>query len=253
MWRDALAKMRQIVPFPRWRAFWPAAEAQQPGRNVAAWAIGLAARQNAHVTDYGQPLREQDVDPDPLRQFAIWFRDAQRAGLRMPEAAALATASADGAPSARMLLVKDFDDRGFVFYSNYDSRKGGELDANPRAALLFYWDPLGRQVRIEGPVAHVSANESAAYVRSRPRGSQLSALASPQSETIDSRFALEERFAELEQRYGMGELPLPVNWGGFRLAAESVEFWQQRHDRLHDRLRYRRDGTAGWVLERLAP
>jgi pyridoxamine 5'-phosphate oxidase len=205
------------------------------------------------VTDYGKPLREQDVDPDPLVQFAIWFGEAQAAGIRLPEAAALATASLDGTPAARMVLVKSFDDRGFVFYSNYVSRKGHELDANPRAALLFYWDPLGRQVRMEGPVGHVSASESAAYSRSRPRGSQLSALASPQSETIESRWALEQRVAEVQERYGTGELPLPTDWGGFRVAAQSVEFWQQRHDRLHDRLRYRRGGDGHWVVERLAP
>jgi pyridoxamine 5'-phosphate oxidase len=205
------------------------------------------------VTDYGKPLREQDVDADPVRQFAIWFGEAQATGLRMPEAAALATASAGGAPSVRMVLVKGFDQNGFVFYSNYASRKGAELDANPRAALLFYWDPLGRQVRIEGPVEHMSATESAAYVRSRPRGSQLSALASPQSQTIASRESLEQRLAELEQQHGTGELPLPANWGGFRLAPQTFELWQQRHDRLHDRLRYRRGADARWVLERLAP
>jgi pyridoxamine 5'-phosphate oxidase len=204
------------------------------------------------VTDYGQPLREQDVDADPVRQFAAWFDQANRAGVRLPEAAALATATAEGAPSARMVLVKGFDERGFVFFSNYLSRKGRELAGNPRAALLFYWDRLGRQVRVEGPVSHTSAEESAEYVRSRPRGSQLSALASPQSQPLESRQALEQRVAELERRYGQGELPLPADWGGFRLAAHSIELWQQRDDRLHDRLRYLRDG-AGWRIERLAP
>jgi pyridoxamine 5'-phosphate oxidase len=152
-----------------------------------------------------------------------------------------------------MVLVKGFDERGFVFYSGYASRKGRELAANPRAALLFHWDPLGRQVRIEGPVAHTSVEESAAYVRERPRASQLSALASPQSQTIDSRQALERRVAELDQRHRGGDLPLPSDWGGFRLAAETFEFWQQRQDRLHDRLRYRRDDDTRWVIERLAP
>jgi pyridoxamine 5'-phosphate oxidase len=205
------------------------------------------------VTDYGQPLREQDVDPDPLRQFALWFGEAAAAGLRLPEAAALATASVAGVPSVRMVLVKEFDERGFVFYSNYESRKGAELAANPAAALLFHWDQLGRQIRIEGAVQRTSTEESAAYVRSRPRGSQLSALASPQSQTIDSRQALERRVAALDERYA-GELPLPTGWGGFRLVAETLELWQQRHDRLHDRLRYRRDGDDGdWTIERLAP
>lgn len=205
------------------------------------------------MTDYGQPLHEQYLDPDPARQFASWFAEAQAAGVRMPEAAALATASADGAPSVRMVLVKGFDERGFTFFSNYASRKGGELAANPRAALAFYWDPLGRQVRIEGAVERTSAEESADYVRSRPRGSQLSALASPQSEVIDSRETLEQRVAELEQRHGSGELPLPTSWGGYRLIPDTVELWQQRHDRLHDRLRYRRDVDGAWAIERLAP
>jgi pyridoxamine 5'-phosphate oxidase len=206
------------------------------------------------MTDHGAPLRELDVDPDPLRQFLSWFAEAEAAGLRMPEAAAVATASADGAPSVRMVLVKQFDERGFVFFTNYAGRKGRELAANPRAALLFYWDPLGRQVRIEGPVEQTSAEETAAYARSRPRGSQLSALASPQSERIDSRETLERRVEELEAQYGEGELPVPEWWGGFRLAIESIEFWQQRNDRLHDRLLYRRGGTGGaWVIERLAP
>jgi len=205
------------------------------------------------VTDHGTPLRERDVEADPLRQFETWFQEAGAAGVRMPEAAALATASATAAPSVRMVLVKHFDEHGFVFFSSYTGRKGRELAGNPRAALLFYWHPLGRQVRIEGPVAHVSAGETAAYVRSRPRRSQLSALASPQSQTIDSRQVLERSVAELEERYGESELPLPRNWGGFRLAAETVELWQQRDDRLHDRLRYRRGDDAGWLIERLAP
>ena len=205
------------------------------------------------MSDYARPLCEQDVDADPLRQFAVWFAEAEAAGMRLPEAAALATATADGAPSARMVLVKSFDERGFVFFSNYASRKGRELAANARAALVFYWDPLGRQVRIEGPVERAGGDESAAYARSRPRGSQLSALASPQSQVIDSRQALERRVAELEERYREHELPAPENWGGFRLTAQTVEFWQQRHDRLHDRLRYRRASEDRWVIERLAP
>jgi pyridoxamine 5'-phosphate oxidase len=205
------------------------------------------------VTDYAKPLREQDVEADPLSRFALWYRDADSAGMRLPEAAALATASADGAPSLRMVLVKGFDERGFVFFSNHASMKGRELASNPRAALLFYWDPLGRQVRITGPVERTSAAESERYVRSRPRESQLSALASPQSQPIDSRSALEQRVTDLKRRFGDGELPLPTNWGGFRLAVETVEFWQQRDDRLHDRLRYRRGDDTDWVLERLAP
>lgn len=205
------------------------------------------------MTDYGKPLREQDVKSDPLSQFAIWYRDAESAGERLPEAAAVASASADGAPSLRMVLVKSFDERGFVFFSSYESRKGRELADNPRAAMLFYWDSLGRQVRITGPIERTSHAETETYVRSRPPDSQLSALASPQSQRIESRQALEQRVAELSERFGDGELPMPTDWGGFRLAVETAEFWQQRHDRLHDRLLYRRAGNADWVLERLAP
>jgi pyridoxamine 5'-phosphate oxidase len=204
------------------------------------------------VTDHGIPLREEDLDGDPLHQFASWFGEAGAADVREPEAAALATASADGVPSVRMVLVKSFDEHGFVFFSHYDSRKGREIATNPRAALLFHWDPLGKQVRIEGPVEHTSAEESAAYIRSRPRSSQLSALASPQSQTVESREELERRVRDLERRYADRELPMPSSWGGFRLAAETLEFWQQRHDRLHDRLRYRREGDR-WLIERLAP
>lgn len=204
------------------------------------------------MTDHGTPLREQDLAEEPLHQFASWFIEAGAAGVREPQAAALATASADGVPSLRMVLVKAFDEHGFVFYSHYASRKGRELAANPRAALLFHWDPLGRQVRIEGSVEHTSAQESAAYVRTRPRASQLSALASPQSEPVGSRGELESRVSELERRYSDRELPMPSSWGGFRLAADTFEFWQQRRDRLHDRLRYRREGER-WLIERLAP
>ncbi|HUE26219.1 MAG TPA: pyridoxamine 5'-phosphate oxidase [Solirubrobacteraceae bacterium] len=209
----------------------------------------------AETPAFARPLLEDDVDPDPFRQFETWFQDARAAGVRLPEAAALATATAVGRPSVRMLLVKQWGPThpdGFVFYSNYESRKGEELSANPRAALLFYWDPLGRQVRIEGPVSRLSAQESAAYVRSRPRGSQLSALASPQSAPVENRAALERRVAELAAAHEGAELPIPENWGGFRLEAETLEFWQHRDDRLHDRLRYRR-GDHGWEIERLAP
>ncbi|MFL5860068.1 MAG: pyridoxamine 5'-phosphate oxidase [Solirubrobacteraceae bacterium] len=207
------------------------------------------------MTDYAEPLREEDVDPDPVRQFKAWFQAAADVGVRMPEAAAVATAAADRSPSVRMVLVKQADENGFVFYTNYESRKGRELAVNPRAALLFYWDPLGRQVRIEGGTQRTTPEESLAYIRSRARGSQLSALSSPQSRLIESRAVLEARVADLAARYAGAdaELPVPEAWGGFRLTPQTFEFWQNRQDRLHDRLLYRRSPEACWTIERLAP
>jgi pyridoxamine 5'-phosphate oxidase len=204
------------------------------------------------MPEFARPLREQDIDADPFRQFDSWFADAARAGVRSPEAAAVATASADGVPSVRMVLVKQTGEQGFVFFTNYASRKGSELAANPRAALLFHWDPLGRQVRIEGPVERLSAEDSAAYVHTRARGSQLSAIASPQSRPVADREELERRVAELAASHEGEELPVPDFWGGFRVLPERFEFWQHREDRLHDRLVYTREG-GGWVIERLAP
>jgi pyridoxamine 5'-phosphate oxidase len=205
------------------------------------------------VTDLrARPLRRSDLDPDPLRQFQRWFGEAEQAGDGFAEAAALATATPDGQPSARMVLVKGAHERGFVFHTGYVSRKAGELDANPRAALLFYWHSLGRQVRIEGRVAKTASEESETYFRTRPHGGQLAAWASRQSEPIESREELDARFAEVEARFGEGDPPLPPHWGGYRLEPESFEFWQHRENRLHDRFRYRRDGDE-WVVERLQP
>lgn len=192
-----------------------------------------------------------DLDPDPLRQFERWFAAAREAGLPVPEAMALATATPDGRPSARMVLLKGADERGFAFHTNYESRKGGELAANPRAALLFHWQPLGRQVRVEGAVERLSVAESEAYFRTRPLGSRLAAWASPQSRPLADRAELERLYAEAVERFGE-DVPLPPSWGGLRLLPDAYEFWQHGDDRLHDRIRYERDGS-GWSRTRLAP
>jgi len=200
----------------------------------------------------GAALAEADVDADPVVQFGRWFEQAGAAGLLEPTAMTLATATPDGRPSARMVLLRGFDQRGFCFYTNYDSRKGAELAANPHAALVLWWDKLERQVRIEGRVERTSRAESEAYFASRPPGSQLSAAASPQSRVIEDRATLERRVAALATGLPDGRVPLPEFWGGYRLVHDLVEFWQGRPNRLHDRLRYRRAGTT-WKLERLAP
>lgn len=194
-----------------------------------------------------RPLREADVAADPLDQFRSWFREAEGA-VDTAEAVALATATPSGAPSARMVLLKRADPRGFAFFSGYESRKGRELAANPNASLLFYWHPLGRQVRVEGVVERLPADESDAYFDSRPSASRLSAAASPQSEVVASREELEARVRELEDV----DVRRPAGWGGFLLVPHTYEFWQHRESRLHDRLRYRLSGET-WVLERLAP
>ncbi len=200
----------------------------------------------------GAGLREADVDPDPIVQFQRWFADARATGDPLPEAMTLATATSTGIPSARMVLLKGVDDSGFVFFTNYQSQKGEELADNPRAALVFYWGKLGRQVRVNGTVSRVTMQESDAYFRSRPLESRLSAAASPQSEVIVSRDQLETKVAELRQQHD-GDMPRPAFWGGYRLSPETIEFWLHRENRLHDRLRYTRQAGGGWRLERLAP
>ncbi|HET8624987.1 MAG TPA: pyridoxamine 5'-phosphate oxidase [Gemmatimonadales bacterium] len=197
-------------------------------------------------------LDEADVDPDPIRQFTRWFDDARRAELPEPNAMTLATASSDGAPSARIVLLKGTDDGGFAFFTDYRSRKGRELEANPRAALVFHWGELERQVRITGTVVRLEREENEAYFLSRPRGSRLGAWTSHQSTVIASRADLEERLEAMAARFDGGDVPLPPYWGGFRLRPDTVEFWQGRDNRLHDRIIYRREGAA-WRVERLSP
>jgi pyridoxamine 5'-phosphate oxidase len=199
-----------------------------------------------------QPFDDSSLHGDPVQQFARWFHDAVDAKLPLAEAVTLATVDAEGRPSARVVLLKDFDEHGFVFFTNYESRKAHDLAANPRAALCFWWPPLERQVRIEGSVERVAAAESDAYFASRPRGSQIGAWASDQSTVIESRRILEDRAAQLAARWTGSAVPRPPHWGGFRLRPDSIEFWQNRDDRLHDRFRYTRDGDR-WRIERLAP
>ena len=199
-------------------------------------------------------LTKSNIDANPIRQFRIWFDQVRASGVSEQDVISmtLGTASKDGQPSARIVLLKSFDDRGFVFYTNYHSRKGKELSDNPRACLLFYWPQLWRQVRVEGDVEKVSTAESEAYFQSRPLGSRLGAWASNQSEVVETREVLEARFAELEKRFGE-DVPRPEHWGGYRLKPNSIEFWQGRDNRLHDRLLYRLKEDGSWLIERLGP
>ncbi|HEY8475819.1 MAG TPA: pyridoxamine 5'-phosphate oxidase [Chloroflexota bacterium] len=197
-------------------------------------------------------LAETEVHPDPLVQFRSWFEAAVAARLPQPDAMALATATREGAPSARMVLLKGYDERGFVFFTNYESRKGREIAENPRAALVLYWPELRRQVRIEGSVEQLSSEASDAYFRTRPRDSQLAAWASRQSQVIESRAVLEQRMRALDEQYRGKPVPRPPYWGGYRLVPVAIEFWQGRPGRLHDRIRYRLD-RGRWIVERLSP
>jgi pyridoxamine 5'-phosphate oxidase len=198
-------------------------------------------------------LAEKDLARDPFRQFEKWFQEAEAGKVNEPNAMVVSTASRDGRPSARTMLLKGADGRGFVFFSNYDSRKGRELEGNPRATILFPWLALERQVIAEGSVTKVPREESEAYFHSRPHASQLGAWASQQSAIIPGRAVLDDAMKSLEKKYAGREVPLPPHWGGYRLAPELVEFWQGRRNRMHDRLRYRRDPSGEWIVERLSP
>ena len=198
-------------------------------------------------------LRRRDLDPDPMRQFRRWLEEAEAAGVAPPHGMTLATTNRQGEPAARVVLLRGVDERGLVFYSNYRSRKGEELAQNPQAALLFYWPELARQLRVEGRVELLAAAESDRYFAHRPRGHQLGAHASAQSRVIGDRDQLEAAFVAAARRFAGGEVPRPPHWGGYRLVAQMLEFWQEGADRLHDRLRYRRETEYNWVIERLAP
>jgi len=206
------------------------------------------------MTQQPSALTKTSVDPNPIRQFQVWIDEARAEGVSEQDAISmtLATATKDGNPDARIVLLKSFDDRGFVFYTNYQSRKANELRENPRACLLFYWSKLWRQVRIEGAVEKISDAESDAYFQSRPLGSKLGAWASNQSEVVASRQTLEARFAELQKQFGE-HVPRPPHWGGYRVQPIAMEFWQGQENRLHDRLRYRQRENGSWLIERLAP
>jgi pyridoxamine 5'-phosphate oxidase len=200
-----------------------------------------------------QALDEHSVDKNPITLFRRWFEEANASGSKLPDAMSLATATKDGKPSARMLLLKQVDDEGFVFYTNYNSSKAKDLDENPQAAMVFYWSQLDRQVRVEGSVERTSSEQSDSYFRTRPRESQLGALASPQSEVIESREVLEERYAEFEEMYHVRAVQRPSHWGGYRLKPQRIEFWQNRAGRLHDRIVYDRQANGSWTIKRLAP
>ncbi|HKI01041.1 MAG TPA: pyridoxamine 5'-phosphate oxidase [Thermoanaerobaculia bacterium] len=198
-------------------------------------------------------LSEEDLAADPVEQFRLWLEQVQAVEPLELTAMTLATADPEGRPSARVVLLKGFDERGFVFFTNYESHKARELTANPRAALVFYWAVLDRQVRIEGTVERTSREESEAYFDSRPRGSRLGAWASPQSRPVSGRQEIERLLEDAAGRFADGDIPLPDFWGGFRVRHETVELWQGRPNRLHDRLRYVREPEGGWRIERLAP
>jgi pyridoxamine 5'-phosphate oxidase len=209
-----------------------------------------AASRYEHI---GKGLRRSDLNPDPIKQFANWFTTAIETGIRDVNAMSLATAGRNAKPSVRIVLLKGFDEDGFVFFTNYESEKGKQLEANPYAALGFYWIELDRQIRISGKVDKTSREESQTYFHSRPVGSQLSAWASRQSAVLDGRRVLDARMEEINERFADKPVPLPPHWGGYRLKPDNMEFWQGRPNRLHDRFRYTRQSDGSWLIERLAP
>ena len=198
-------------------------------------------------------LNEKEINPDPIGQFQLWFDEAMAAALPMPDAMSLATVTPDGRPTARMVLLKQVDAEGFVFFTNYNSNKAKQLEINPYAALVFYWPQLERQVRVEGKVSKTPAEESSAYFKTRPRESQIGAWASPQSEVISAREVLEQRARELAEQYCDRDIDCPAHWGGFRLAPDRIEFWKGRVGRLHDRILYELQPDGTWTIKRLAP
>jgi pyridoxamine 5'-phosphate oxidase len=209
--------------------------------------------QNIRSEYNGEPLSEKDTAADPIKQFDKWFNEALKSGQNEPTAMTLATATHDGRPSARIVLMKGFDDKGFAFYTNYLSRKGKEIAKNPLGALLFFWDSLERQVRIEGTIEKLSKEDSEQYFRSRPKGSQVGAIVSPQSQEITDRDELEKKWSEAEAQYTDKDVPKPSYWGGYILRPRLVEFWQGRPSRLHDRILYKRIDNKNWKKVRLAP
>jgi pyridoxamine 5'-phosphate oxidase len=198
-------------------------------------------------------LKEEDVSPNPIEQFRLWYEEALGADFIHPNAFTLASSTKEGKPSARQLLLKDFDEAGFVFYTNSESKKGNDLADNPFAALCFWWDKLERQVRIEGEIQMVSDDEADEYFQSRPIGSQIGAWTSNQSSVIPGREILDKRYKEFEEKFKDGAVPRPPYWNGYRLMPNTIEFWQGRDNRLHDRLRYKLQSDGGWLIERLAP
>ncbi|MEO5721686.1 MAG: pyridoxamine 5'-phosphate oxidase [Chthoniobacterales bacterium] len=215
-----------------------------------ASSLDIAALRHDYVA---HGLRRADLPADPIAQFSKWFGEAAAAEIRDVNAMALATATPDGTPDARIVLLKGVSERGFVFFTNYASAKGQQLEANPRVALNFFWVQLERQIRITGRAEKTSGAESEEYFHSRPIGSQFGAWASPQSEVIANRAALEARLTAATQKFADGRVPLPQHWGGYRVVPQTIEFWQGRTNRLHDRFRYRRQAEGSWLIERLAP